>query len=167
VHELSVSSAIIDTALKHAAGRRVTVVDLRLGTLRQVVPESLSFYFEIVGRDTLCEGARLELELIDALMACRECGHEWDPAPQPEHGEIVGGDLLEASSMTLPQFRCPECQAGGAEVLRGNELEVESIEVEEITPAESSASRPVPPGPAKRWKQDREAVSTHMGNSGS
>lgn len=125
MHELSVSSAIVDTALKHAAGRRVTVVDLRLGKLRQVVPSSLSFYFEIVGRDTLCEGARLELELIDALMSCRECGHEWDPEPQPEHGEIVGGDLL------LPQFRCPECQAAGAEVLRGNELEVESIEVNE------------------------------------
>ena len=30
----------------------------------------------------------------------------------------------------MPQFRCPRCEAAGAEVLRGNELEVESIEVE-------------------------------------
>ena len=30
------------------------------GTLRQVVPDSLDFYFEIVARGTLCEGARLE-----------------------------------------------------------------------------------------------------------
>lgn len=124
MHELSVSSAIVDTVLKHAAGRQVTVVSLRLGKLRQVVPASLSFYFDIVGRDTLCEGARLDLEMIDALMACGGCGHEWDPAPQPEHGDIVGGDLL------LPQFRCPACAAAGAEVVRGDELEVESIEVE-------------------------------------
>ncbi len=123
MHELSVSSAIVDTALKHAGGRRITVVSLRLGKLRQVVPASLSFYFDIVGRDTLCEGARLDLELIDALMAC-ECGHEWDPAPQPEHGDIVGGELL------MPQFRCPECRAAGAAVIRGDELEVESIDVE-------------------------------------
>ena len=145
MHELSVSSAIVDTALKHAAGRKVSVVDLRLGKLRQVVPESLTFYFEIVGRDTLCEGARLELELIDALMACRECGHRWDPAPQPEHGEIVGGDLL------LPQFRCPECQAAGAEVLQGNELEVESIEVNE------NQSDPAPPHMAGPGGTGREA----------
>jgi len=125
MHELSVSSAIVDTALKHAAGRPVTVVDLRLGKLRQVVPSSLTFYFEIVSRDTLCEGARLEVEFVDALMACRECGHEWDPEPKPEHGELVGGELL------LPQFRCPQCETAGAEVLKGNELMVESIEVNE------------------------------------
>ena len=125
MHELSVSSAIVDTVLRHADGRRVSVVSLRLGKLRQVVPDSLSFYFEIVGRDTLCEGARLELEMIDALMSCGACGHEWDPEPKPEHGEIVGGDLL------MPQFRCPACEAAGATVVRGDELEVESIEVEQ------------------------------------
>ncbi len=125
MHELSVSSAVVDTALKHAAGRRISVVSLRLGKLRQVVPDSLSFYFEIVGRDTLCEGARLELELIDALMSCGSCGHEWDPAPKPQHGSLVGSELL------LPQFRCPECEAPGAAVIRGDELEVESIEVED------------------------------------
>jgi hydrogenase nickel incorporation protein HypA/HybF len=133
MHELSVSSAIVDTVLKYAEGRRVTVVSLRLGKLRQVVPESLSFYFDIVGRDTLCEGAVLELEMIDALMACDECGHEWDPAPQPEHGEIVGGELL------MPQFRCPACQAAGAAVIRGDELEVESIDVENLPKQSESA----------------------------
>lgn len=135
MHELSVSSAIVDTVVKHASGRRVSVVSLQLGKLRQVVPRSLSFYFEIVGRDTVCEGARLELEMIDALMRCGSCGHEWDPAPQPEHGEIVGGELL------MPQFRCPECAAAGAEVIRGDELEVESIEVEEADSSQQSADR--------------------------
>ena len=43
MHELSVSSAIVDTAIKHAAGRRVTMVHVRLGKLRQVVPDSLEF----------------------------------------------------------------------------------------------------------------------------
>ena len=141
MHELSVSSAIVDTVLKHAAGRKVNLVSLRLGRLRQVVPKSLSFYFEIVGRDTLCEGAELELELVDALMRCGSCEHEWDPRPEPEHGDPFGGDFL------MPQFRCPRCEAAGAEVIRGDELEVESIEVEDqMTPTESSGSRPVASG---------------------
>ena len=57
--------------LKHAAGRRVTVVSLRIGHLRQVVPDSLAFYFELVSRETLCEGARLEQEVRPGAAALR------------------------------------------------------------------------------------------------
>ena len=62
MHELSLAGAVIDTAERHAGGRRVTLVQLRLGELRQVVPDSLAFYFEHVARGTLCEGAALEYE---------------------------------------------------------------------------------------------------------
>ena len=67
-------------------------------------------------------------------MSCGSCGLEWDPEPQPEHGSLVGGELL------MPQFRCPRCEAAGAEVLRGNELEVESIEVENVRGSSADAS---------------------------
>jgi hydrogenase nickel incorporation protein HypA/HybF len=110
MHELSVSSAVVDTVLKHAEGRRVTVVSLRIGHLRQVVPESLAFYFELVSRETLCEGARLEQELVPARLRCEACDREWDPEDA--------------------WFRCTGC-GGPGEVIAGNELEVESIEVEE------------------------------------
>jgi hydrogenase nickel incorporation protein HypA/HybF len=117
MHELSISSAIVDTALRHAGGRKVTQVDVRVGALRQVVPESLAFYFEIVARDTACEGASLELEIVTAWMACGVCGGEWDPAPEPSEVAV------------LPTFRCPSCLSPAAEVVAGDELEVESIEV--------------------------------------
>jgi hydrogenase nickel incorporation protein HypA/HybF len=111
VHELSISSAIVDTVVKHADGRRVTVVNLTVGALRQVVPDSLEFYFEIVARGTVCEGARLEHELVPARARCRECEHEWE--------------------LELLAFRCPACGAAAAQVVGGDELEVESIDVEE------------------------------------
>lgn len=109
MHELSVSSAIVDTAIKHAAGRSVTVVTVRIGHLRQVVPDSLAFYFDLVCRGTACEGARLEQVPVPAVLRCGDCGREWDPE-----------DAL---------FRCV-C-GGAGEVVTGDELEVESIEVEE------------------------------------
>jgi hydrogenase nickel incorporation protein HypA/HybF len=62
---------------RHAAGRRVTAVFLQVGHLRQVVPASLAFYFEHVARGTVCEGARLEQELVPARLRCR-CGHQWE-----------------------------------------------------------------------------------------
>ena len=111
MHELSVSSAVLDTVLKHAEGRRVTAVSLRVGHLRQVVPDSLAFYFELVSRETLCEGARLELQVVAARLRCEDCAREWDPEDA--------------------WFRCTGC-GGPGQVIAGNELEVESIEVEEV-----------------------------------
>lgn len=111
MHELSLSSAIVNTVEKHAAGRHVTVVTLRVGALRQVVPDTLEFYFEFVARGSACEGAVLEQELIAAVLRCRTCDHEW--------------------AIEIPAFRCPECAGSDVEIAAGNEFEVESIEVEE------------------------------------
>lgn len=111
MHELSLSSAIVNTVAKHARGRRVTVVSLRVGRLRQVVPDTLEFYFEFVARDSVCEGARLEQDVIPARLCCRGCGHEWE--------------------IEIPAFRCPACAGSDVEVASGDEFEVESIEVEE------------------------------------
>jgi hydrogenase nickel incorporation protein HypA/HybF len=112
VHELSLSSAIVNTVVKHAGGRRVSVVNLRVGALRQVVPDTLEFYFGFVARDTVCEGAALEQELIPAALRCAGCESEWD--------------------IDVPVFMCPRCGPGASvEIASGDEFEVESIEVEE------------------------------------
>jgi hydrogenase nickel incorporation protein HypA/HybF len=123
MHELSLAGAIHETALRHAGGRPVRSVQMRIGRLRQVVPDSLGFYFGVVSKGTLAEGAALELELVDALLRCGGCEREWDPAPPPAEEE---DDLL-----LPPMFRCPGCGAGGAEVMLGEEFEVESIVIEE------------------------------------
>ena len=112
MHELLLSSAIVNTVVKHAAGWFVFVVSLRVGHLRQVVLDFLEFYFEFVARGTVCEGARLEQELVGAVLRCDACAAGWE--------------------MDLPFFRCPECGSGEVTVDSGNEFEVESIEVEEV-----------------------------------
>ena len=111
MHELSLSSAIVNTVAKHAEGRPVAVVSLRVGRLRQVVPDTLDFYFEFVARGSVCEGARLEQELIEARLRCRGCAHEW--------------------AIEIPAFRCPVCAGSDVEIATGDEFEVESIEIEE------------------------------------
>jgi hydrogenase nickel incorporation protein HypA/HybF len=111
MHELSVATAVLNTAIKHAGGRRVRLVSLRVGRMRQVIPDSLSFYFEIVARDTACEGAELELMEIETELSCEGCGHGWSPE--------------------IPAFRCPACGSGEVAVTAGEELEVDYIEIEE------------------------------------
>jgi hydrogenase nickel incorporation protein HypA/HybF len=114
VHELSLAEAVVETAERHAGGRRVLLVQMRIGELRQVVPESLAFYFEHVAHGTLCDGAVLEYEAVAARLGCRECDAAWEL-----------GDAASAG------FRCPRCGAAGVAIQAGNEFEVESIEVEE------------------------------------
>jgi hydrogenase nickel incorporation protein HypA/HybF len=112
VHELSLSRAIVKTVVEHAGERRVTAVSLRVGRLRQVVPDTLEFYFAFAARGTACEGARLKQEIIDARLRCRACEAEWE--------------------ITLPAFRCATCGGGDVQVAAGEEFEVESIDVEEV-----------------------------------
>jgi hydrogenase nickel incorporation protein HypA/HybF len=110
MHELSIAGAVVATVERHADGRLVGVVHLRVGRLRQVVPDSLDFYFGFVSADTVCAGARLELEVVPARLRCRECGGEWE--------------------LEEPLFRCA-CGSTKVEIEAGDELEVESIEIEE------------------------------------
>jgi hydrogenase nickel incorporation protein HypA/HybF len=112
MHELSLANAVVGAVLRHAAGRRVVVVSLRVGRLRQVVPDTLEFYFTFAAQGTVCEGARLEQEAIAARLRCRACGVKW---------ELVD-----------PAFRCPSCGGTDVGVTGGEELEVRSIEVEEM-----------------------------------
>jgi hydrogenase nickel incorporation protein HypA/HybF len=117
VHELSLSSAIVNTVAKHAEGRRVKVVSLRVGKLRQVIPDTLEFYFEFVARDSVCEGATLVQEVIDARLRCAPCEFEWE--------------------IEIPAFRCPRCGGSDVSIASGNEFEVESIEVEDASTEEA------------------------------
>lgn len=110
VHEYSIATGVVQLALRHAGGRRVTEVKLRVGPLRQVVPDTLALAFELAARGTACEGARLEQELVAFRLRCPSCAVEWTPAE--------------------PDFRCRTC-GGPALLLSGNELEVEYLEVEE------------------------------------
>jgi hydrogenase nickel incorporation protein HypA/HybF len=102
---------VLNTAVRHADGRKVSIVSLRIGRLRQVVPDTLEFYFALVARGTICEGARLEHELVEARLRCDPCGRAWE--------------------ISIPAFRCPTCGGSQVQVASGNEFEIESIEVEE------------------------------------
>lgn len=111
MHELSIADSVVRVALEHAGGRRVTRVDLRVGHLRQVVPSALEFAFELVTRGTLAEGAELALEQVPAAGLCRACGADGPLERFP--------------------FSCAECGSYEVELTQGEELLVESLEVDD------------------------------------
>jgi hydrogenase nickel incorporation protein HypA/HybF len=111
MHELAIADALVEIVSRHAAGRRVTRVDVRVGHLRQVVPSALELAFELVARDTPADGAELVLEQVAAAGICRACGSESE---------------LDAFPLV-----CAACGGWDLEIVRGEELVVDSLELEE------------------------------------
>jgi hydrogenase nickel incorporation protein HypA/HybF len=111
VHELSLADAILAIARDHAGARRVTAVDVRIGRLRQVVPDALEFAFELVASGTNAEGATLRVEHVAARVACAGCG--------------------AATEVTAFPLLCARCGSSDVAVVAGEELQVESIDVED------------------------------------
>ena len=112
MHELAIAESIVQIASRHANGRRVTKVQLKVGHLRQVVPSALAFSFELVAQGTPIEGAQLEMEEVPAIGSCRGCG--------------------EKSRLESFPLQCKVCGGVDLELLEGEELYVESLELEEV-----------------------------------
>jgi hydrogenase nickel incorporation protein HypA/HybF len=111
MHELAIAEAVVAVASEHADGRRVAKVSLRVGALRQVVPSALEFGFELAAQDTPAEGAELEIEHVAAAGRCRACGAE--------------------SELTAFPLTCARCGGWDLELLRGEELLVDSLELDD------------------------------------
>ncbi len=110
MHELSLCEAIAGVAKTHADGRHVDVVRVRIGALRQVVPESLSFCWTLVRDAEDMPEAELELECVGAEVHCRACGRQ--------------SEITSTFSIW-----CPACDSSDVELLRGNEFLVTSLDV--------------------------------------
>ena len=89
---------------------RVTKVWLEIGALSGVEPSAMEFCFDAATRDTLAEGAQLEIVLIPGQGACLDCG------------KTVA--LAERFGV------CPECGGCKVQMTGGDEMRVKELEVE-------------------------------------
>jgi hydrogenase nickel incorporation protein HypA/HybF len=119
MHELSIAQSVIEVAARHAAGRRVYRVEVKVGHLRQVVPSALEFAFELASAGTALEGAELVIDEVPAVGRCRRCGAE--------------------SVMTGFPLCCARCGDPDPEIVTGEELLVDSLELEENLTTEGVA----------------------------
>ena len=111
MHELSIAQAVVTIASRHADGRRVRRVELTVGHLRQVVPTALEFAFILLTDGTELEGAELVIEEVPVTGRCRACDAE--------------------TTMSDFPLRCAACGGLDVELVSGEELLVDALELEE------------------------------------
>lgn len=112
MHEVSLMAQTLEIALDCAKQRDATQIHrlkLRVGRLSGVVPEALTFAFDVVTKDTIAQNAQLEIETVPARCYCDRCQIEFQP-----------DDII---------FTCPHCHQTSTQVLSGKELELASLEV--------------------------------------
>jgi hydrogenase nickel incorporation protein HypA/HybF len=113
MHELAVTESIISICLRHAnanGASHVRKVNMVIGELAGIVDQCVTFYWDMLAKDTIAAGAELHFDRVEVKAVCRECGREFK---------------VEEFDLT-----CPACGAAKSELISGREFRVESIEIE-------------------------------------
>lgn len=112
MHELYVTEQILDIAIKHASqaqAKRVTDIYLVIGQFSSIVDDSVQFYWNMIAKDTMAEGANLHFERRPAEFLCRECNHRYSPDQN---------------------LVCPMCTSLSVDVTSGEEFYLDAIDVD-------------------------------------
>jgi hydrogenase nickel incorporation protein HypA/HybF len=113
MHEMSIAQSLVDILreemVRHNAGN-LRSVKLHVGQLSAIVPESLSFCFQVITSGTDMEGAVLNMEVIPLRGTCEDCRQEF------EIKEYV--------------FVCPNCSGTRVRTDAGQELSIVEMEVD-------------------------------------
>ncbi|NLC70850.1 MAG: hydrogenase maturation nickel metallochaperone HypA [Desulfuromonadaceae bacterium] len=110
MHEMSLASALMDEIINIACDNnvvRIEEIELRIGVLKQVVPEVMEEAFRAASFGTLAEGATLRQIEIPARAFCSRCDREFSPA--------------------VNDFLCPTCGEFSTTLLEGDELLLGSL----------------------------------------
>lgn len=108
MHELAIAEGIVDAVRIRTGDRTVRAVRLQVGRLSGVLPDALTFSFELATSGTPLEGAQLVIDEPPGRLHCRTCNRD-----------VGRDDLL---------LLC-ECGSADVEVLAGRELALLSVEV--------------------------------------
>lgn len=113
MHEMSLAEGVlqlIEDAARKDKFSKVTTVWLEIGQLSGVEPEAMAFCFDAVTRDSLAQGARLEIIALAGAGWCMACA--------------------QTVAMTEVFGECPQCGGYQLQVTGGTEMRVKELEVD-------------------------------------
>jgi hydrogenase nickel incorporation protein HypA/HybF len=116
MHELGIAQSIMQIVLseaERAKARKVLKVTIKVGELAGVLPDSLTFCFNLLAKSTIAEHASLTIEKIPIRGYCSECQREFSIADN--------------------RYWCTTCGNKHIELISGRELQIGQLEIEDET----------------------------------
>ncbi|MBT3271785.1 MAG: hydrogenase maturation nickel metallochaperone HypA [Spirochaetales bacterium] len=114
MHELSITESILSTVLKSAEKNEVSKIvkiHLEIGELNDMKPEWMQHYFDYLSKDTLAEGAVIEIHRKPSQFTCHSCGATFP---------------LDLSS--VKKVSCPDCGESDCSLTGGSEFYIRDME---------------------------------------
>lgn len=114
MHELTVTQNVLDIALRYAEANdatRISTVNLVVGQLASIVDDCVQFYWDIISKDTIAQGAMLHFERVPAQFHCDQC----ERCYRLDESELI----------------CPACGSSRVTLIAGDAFYIDSIEVEQ------------------------------------
>ena len=114
MHEMSIALSIVEAAdlkAREEGATRISGIDLLVGKLAGIEPESLKFCFSLAAKGTLAEDALLAIEEPEGIGECADCGRQFPVA--------------------FYYAECPGCRSLRIRIVSGEEFVIQSITIEE------------------------------------
>ncbi|KAJ53362.1 hydrogenase nickel incorporation protein HypA/HybF [Clostridium tetanomorphum] len=113
MHELSLTQSIVKICIEEGNKnnlKKIEEIRLKVGELSGIVPQCIQYYFDIISKDSILQGAEIKVERIPIEIQCRDCNN--------------------ICVMEKINFCCPNCNSFNIKILKGNEFYIDSIKGE-------------------------------------
>jgi hydrogenase nickel incorporation protein HypA/HybF len=114
MHEMSIALSIVeavDAKARQEGAGKISGIDLLIGKLAGIEPESLKFCFSAAAKGSLAEDAELSIEEPEGLGDCGDCGTRFPVA--------------------FYYAECPRCRSLRVNIVSGEEFLIQSMTIEE------------------------------------
>ncbi|MFW5799296.1 MAG: hydrogenase maturation nickel metallochaperone HypA [Spirochaetota bacterium] len=115
MHELSIALNILNSLQRYAVEnniKEISEISLKIGKMQAVVPDSLEFLYNMAKEEfDYAKDSKIRMNFVDIKAKCDICD--------------------EVFTMEMLNLICPNNPEHSLHIIEGNELVIESIEVEE------------------------------------
>lgn len=114
MYEFSLANSVARTVVKlcqDMGWKKIRRLMVKVGGMRQINPELMSFIFTAMSRGTPAEGAVMSVLMVPVTVYCYVCGR--------------------TGTREDTQFLCPYCGSRNVQLLSGLEFNIEVLEVEQ------------------------------------
>ena len=113
MHETSIAKNLLNIILSKAnenKARKITRITVRLGEFSGINQDSLKFAFNNMTKDTIAKDSVIIIKQIPLLGSCRKCQKKF--------------------KINKTEFKCPNCGSLDLDIISGEDIYIDNIEIE-------------------------------------